>query len=441
MDVEIERPRVVALLSRSEAEPLRILCAPHGGGKTTALLQYAAQHDDCRFVSLPAQASSENVRALLAPHAGAALTVVDCVEAASARGRDALFEWIAASASSTRRYILSGSSPIHLRLEPARGGVAPISSSVLPFTSEEIGTLALALGVEADALDLEQLCFDTEGWPLAVAWIIRDAALGRQPLHGAYDQWRERNGRPLFDLLAQSYAGPDAVADIMSAMRALRWPASQRTLERLDAAGYPIDRMRGGRRPYRQLVRIAEEAQLARTAPGPDDRLVLTLFGRFSCSVAGTPVTFVRRRDQNVLAFVALAPSATVSRAELSTAFWPGASRAVASQGLRTTLCRLRRALAAAGGCDAARYLRIDDRIALDLNRVRVDARAFRDCVERAQREDADGESGAARGVRRALRRRGQPLARTERSRTRCELAVRAPVETSSSRSPSMTSA
>src|SRR5665213_1709554 len=97
--------------------------------------------------------------------------------------------------------------------------------------------------------------------------------------------------------------------------------------------------------------------------------------------IRNRPVTFVRRRDQSLLVFVALAPGASVSRAEALKALWPDAPPAVASQGLRTALSRLRHALAEAAGHDADRYLRVDSRVALDLDRVSLDVSRFVDHI------------------------------------------------------------
>jgi hypothetical protein len=69
----------------------------------------------------------------------------------------------------------------------------------------------------------------------------------------------------------------------------------------------------------------------------------------------------------------------------------------VASQGLRTTLSRLRRAISEAAECDADRYLRVDSRITLDLDHVSIDARRLVDLVECAKFEVKRGRRRTAR--------------------------------------------
>lgn len=397
--IEIARPRILDAFAWFDYMPVRILCAPNGGGKSTALLQYAAQRSGVASMTLPRDATSIQVTRLLAGAEGAREVVIDEVDAASPSGLEALFEEIDANHARGRRYMLGGSSRARMQVQRflPRGIAELFDASLLAFTSAEIGELAAAHGVAGDEIDVEQLKYETDGWPVAVAWIIRDAARAGHSLRGAFEQWRDRNGHLLVEFVALAQRSGESAEAFMSAIRSVPDPASQRTLERLEADGYPVVRMRASLRPYRVLTRLVRETPEADTALPIDDRLVLKLFGRFSCKVRNQAVTFARRRDQNLLAFVALARGASVTRSEVLAAFWPDAPAAVASQGLRTTLSRLRRAIAEAAGCDADRYLRADGRIALDLDRVSIDVRRFADHIECARLEDARGKGGAAR--------------------------------------------
>jgi len=375
-----------------------MLCAPHGGGTSTALQQYAATHADARLVSLSPNATRAQVVTALEDHSATSLTIVDHADAASPAGRDALFEHIEAHVPGGKRYLLGGSSRsrMHALALVARGIAVMVDASVLPFSAEEIGELARGHGVVADAFDVAQLSYDTDGWPVAVAWIIRDAADHGRTLSGALEGWRKRNGHLILEFVSAAHGDPPSARIFAAAIGSLADPASQRALERLDAAGYPLVRMRAGLRPYRLLMRRPAE-DTAEEAPAFTSRLTLTMLGRFACTIGERRVVFGRRRDQNVLAYVALAPDATVTREELLATFWPDAPRPVASQGLRTTLCRLRRALTdAAGGVDVARYLRVDASVTLDLAWVTIDARWFCTFVERGDAEAANGHRRAA---------------------------------------------
>jgi hypothetical protein len=400
--LEIHRPRVLNTLeaaARAGMAAVQVLCAPHGSGKTTALRQLLAQRSDAAYIALPAAASPEQIRSSLAEISGARLAIIDQADVASAESREALCESIEAGCSAGMRYILGGSSRTAMRAQAlaARGMGALVDASLLPFTSAEIAELATAQRVPFDEIDVEQLKYDTDGWAAAVSWVVRDAARDGRGLRGAFEQWRQLNGHLLLELLVLSHDDAAASEAFVAAMRSFPDPATQRDLERLDAVGYPIVRMRSGLRPYRVLMQIAGNMRSTDRAEIHGGRLVLKLFGRFSCQVGSRPVTFDRRRDQNLLTYIALTPGASVTRADLLSTFWPNASPAVASQGLRTTLCRLRRAVSDAAGCDAARYVSVDNSIALDLDWVSIDARSFRAQVELAETASEGGNWSAAR--------------------------------------------
>ncbi len=378
-----------------------MLCAPHGGGKTTALLQLAAQHPPAALVSLPAGASRARVTACLAKIAGSRLAVIDGVDAASPAGRRALFESIEENVARGQRYLLSGSSRTQMHVQPlvARGGAEIIDASLLAFTESEIRELAAVYGVANDGLDIQQLAYDTDGWPVAVSWIIRDAARDGRALRGALEIWSERNGHLLLEYVTTSHTDAVSSEAFVAALRSHADPAAQRAFERLEADGYPIVRMRARLRPYRVLARIACDVPAGEATDPVDGHLILKLFGRFSCTIGNQPVDFDRRRDQSLLTYIALAPGATVTRAELLSEFWPNVPPAVASQGLRSTLFRLRRAVSDAAGCDAGRYICVDNSISLDLDWVSIDARLFRDYIALAQIEDANDNRSAARNL------------------------------------------
>jgi DNA-binding SARP family transcriptional activator len=121
----------------------------------------------------------------------------------------------------------------------------------------------------------------------------------------------------------------------------------------------------------------------------------MTLFGRFSCAISGQEIVFARRRDRDILAYLALAPSGSVMRSDLLQVFWPTSTRTEALQGLRTTLCRLRRAIAIGGACSPDEYLHVGEVIWLHLDMFSVDARHFRRSLERADAEEARGDGAS----------------------------------------------
>lgn len=396
---EIVRHNLLGDLAISSVAPVRMLCAPHGGGKTTALRQFASVNRRTGMASIPPNAGRVAVLACLAALAEYDLIIVDQADAAMSAGREALFDSIDVGIALGKRYLLAGTSRTLMRAQTsvAHGIAEIIEPGMLAFSAAEIGDLAACYGLAADEIDVEQLKYDTDGWPLAVSWIVRDAARNGQTLRGAFDRWREHNEHLLLEFVTASHDDPISAEAFVAAIRSLPNPSSQRMLELLEAGGWPIVRMRTRLRPYRILTRFADKIPLPERSEPLERHLNLNLFGRFSCRVADQDVAFDRRRDQNLLTYVALAPGATVHRAELLATFWPNAPRTVASQGLRSTLYRLRRAIAEAAGCNADRYVSVGDSITLDLKWVSIDARTFREHVELAVTEDGIGNRDAAR--------------------------------------------
>ena len=153
-----------------------MICAPHGGGKSTALRQFAMQDRRVNVVRLPPHASRLQVVAGLGAPTSVGLTLIDQFDQLSPAGSEALFEIIEANWPYGSHYLLAGSSrtQMHAQAMVARGLAAVVDSSLLSFSSSEIADLANAHGVECDQMDVEQLKYDTDGWPLIVAWIIRE---------------------------------------------------------------------------------------------------------------------------------------------------------------------------------------------------------------------------------------------------------------------------
>jgi hypothetical protein len=394
--VEIMRSRVQGALASSNGTSVRVLCAPHGGGKTTALLHYAAQHSDVAMIKLYYRATKHQVAQLLAGVENAREIVVDDADLASPGGLQMLFEEIEAR-HATCRYLLGVSSRTRIENRLRHGIVHWFDPSLLLFSSSEIRKFAEVHGIDPDDLDVEEVKYETDGWPVAVSWIIRDAVRDGCSRGGAFDEWCRRNVRPLLEFVAASQAGGASMEAFLSAALSVAESTSQRTLDRLVGEGYPVLRIREGLRPYRIFMRLDGNTVDGSLSFGIDNGLILSLFGRFSCSIRGRPVTFVRRRDQNLLTFVALAPGGSVTRAEVLRAFWSDRTPTVASQALRTALCRLRRALSDAAENDAEHYVRVDERISLDLDHVSIDVRRFMNHIACAKVGEEQNKRSVAR--------------------------------------------
>jgi DNA-binding SARP family transcriptional activator len=117
-------------------------------------------------------------------------------------------------------------------------------------------------------------------------------------------------------------------------------------------------------------------------------------------------VEWIRRRDGQILTYLALQPGGRASRRELIQAFWPEADPLLGAQSLRSACSTMRRALATVvGHATLAHYVSFGEEIALNLELFTVDARRVRAHI--ADADDAwsrDDTAAAAEHAAAALR-------------------------------------
>ncbi len=404
----VERRRALDWLHATQDVPVRILCGPVGSGKTFAARQYVERSGGrAAYVRVPPRAGEDQLRAAIETAPGADTIVLDDVDRTDAAGYAALVDAIGCG-EVDRKLVLIGRSRRRLHAESliARGFARAITDETLAFDSSEVEELARTYGVTFDREDVAQLLHDTDGWALASEWLVRDAADERRSLRDAFTHWHRRNGHLLIEFVERD--GFEDAAAIEAFFGALRkgWPSAEHETTRLEQLGLPIVRTRTGLRPYRILARLAAPAVAGSPANVPLDRPTVSLpplmsvnvFGRFRCELAGRPIAFSRRRDQQVFAFVALEPGCRTTREKLLEAFWPGINHAVASQGLRTTLSRIRRAIAeAAPSIDPERYFETAGEVRVNVRTVAVDVHRFVDRVEQGRIDDARGSLDGAK--------------------------------------------
>ena len=393
----VERRRVLDWCDATGDAAVRILCGPIGSGKTFAARQFvAASNGRAAYVRVPARTDADSLRAAIATSPALETIVLDDIDRIDAAVYAELVDAIMAR-EVERKLILIGRSRRRLRAESlqARGFARACSDETLAFETDEVEQLAAAYGVAFEHDDVVQLLHDTDGWALASEWLIRDAAESRRPLHDAFGHWRQQNGHLLLEFVERE--GFEDAAAYEAFFNALRngSPAAEHETTRFEQLGLPIVRTRTGLRPYRILARLAAPATThvdIRTTTSVPPVMAVNVFGRFRCEITGQPVPFSRRRDQQVFAFVALQPECRTSRDRLLEAFWPGISHAVASQGLRTTLSRIRRAIAAAAPTvDPERYFETAGEVRVNVRTVAIDALRFVDRVEQGRIDDARG--------------------------------------------------
>jgi hypothetical protein len=402
---EIKRSRLLSLLDSMRASKVVAIYGPVGSGKTTLIKQYLRSIEKCRYVRLSPSATIVTIKSLLKSRASANLIIdgVDNVELES----DCYYDFLECARSGALRakIFLIGRSRRRLGLyDLIRSGQASMLHSYdLAFDADEIALLLQRSGAAYRASDLEWLLHETDGWPLVVEWVIRHAVENGRYLRAALSSWKECYARLLFEILADTYGastdGFQAFEELLTT-RVVAQRSSMR-LQQLEQDGYPVVRTDGVVRPYRILRRlvasqgggdVSEASQIL--APV----MLLDVLGSWRCSIGGRPVVFSRKRDRDVFIFIALQPSAHVSREILLEAFWSGIDRTVAAQGLRTTISRIRRAIAAAAphvGPDA--YFSTSGDLRIDLRTVVVDARQFFEAVDQAHADEIFGFTAQAK--------------------------------------------
>ncbi len=261
------------------------------------------------------------------------------------------------------------------------GGLAALcDEEKLTFTPAEIAQLAEALGVSYSGSDITRLLDASEGWAVVVSGAIREAASTNTSLGGAHERWRRTGARSFAgfieaELSRADACDRDAVRRLMSGAT-LDDPA---TLQRLAARGLFVRETAEGFEPSRALAITrggrAPRIDRAVNALAP---MTLRLFGRFEARIGERNVAWMRRRDQQIVQYLALREGGRATRTELQERFWPNVDRSAAAQNLRTACSTIRRALAAlVGYADVEQYFRVKYEVALNTDLVISDVSRF----------------------------------------------------------------
>ncbi|HZO94066.1 MAG TPA: AAA family ATPase [Candidatus Baltobacteraceae bacterium] len=411
--------------------PLRLVAAPPGSGKTTALVTYAAApRHRAAYVALDASASVASFCAALGRALGAGRLDDEAAlfDALDAAGRCEILVDEADRAPAPVRELLhrlvyeAGDNVTFVYAARARDVVdatrlvslglgAVLDADRLAFTIDEATRLAEAANVDAAERDVSRLVHDTEGWAFAVCSAIRECASGGRPLEGAFERWRRANARLVRQFVDATLA--DENAELVAAARKLfdGELIDEATLDRLEQRGLFVRWLDGTFRPYRAVARVSRTAapQPAASALAP---FSVRLFGKPDVRIEGQRVAWFRRRDAQIFAFLALQPQGRARRETLLRAFWPDADRQLASQSLRSACSTMRRSLAAVVGyADLAHYVAFGDEIALNLDLFAIDARRVRAHLRDAEAAWSAGDVPAAvEHDRAALRLAREPL-------------------------------
>ena len=424
----IHRERLSLWLAEHADFPLRLLAAPAGCGKTTALVLYATRSRFpaayvslragdgaaairaavCDALGLDAVADTETLLGALAS-VGRREILVDDADRASDDGRHLLQrlvfdgpENVTFVYAARTREVFETTRLISLGLAALCGG------GRLAFTLDEAARfIDSSRIVRGDERDVARLVMDTDGWAFALCSTVRHAVSSGRTLDGALERWQRASGGLINEFIDAALADQEPAL----AARARRLfdgePVDDATLDRLEARGMFVQLTDGVCRPYRVIARLARVA-----APASTTTLMpfaVELFGTPQVRFDGQRVEWVRRRDGQIFTYLALRPDGRASRRDLIRAFWPDADPLLGAQSLRSACSTMRRALAAITGHAAlAHYVSFGEDIALNLDLLTVDARRVRahvaDSDDAASRSDdavaADHAAAALRIVR-----------------------------------------
>jgi hypothetical protein len=350
------------------------------------------------FERLFAAATGSSVAAF-AESKAAQIVVVDQADDMYADARELLRRAVQ-NGPETTRFVVTA------RGESIRDVVGPFARvsdpALFRFDADELKRLCEANGVTFAPAEIELALQMTSGWATALADTVRSARPGPLPLADAVKDWRSGGGVVVQSIVERMLeVAPPHDAALLTIVLAEPQRATPAQLTELAGRGLFVDVVEG--RPLLNPVVAAGGRDLARARlhrdDSPDgDSAVLRLFGSFRMTVQGTEVRFSRRRDRQIIAYLALAPDGRATRAELFDTFWPRADRDSRSQGLRTACSMIRSAIARCAGRESVdRYFRVADGwVSLSMEHVTCDLRAFEAEIARATEAELAGDSRRA---------------------------------------------
>jgi hypothetical protein len=402
----IRRERISGWLSDHADVPLRLIAAPSGSGKTTALVAYAAAPlHRAAYISLDAGTTPASLRTTIArafgfpdpddddvllcelESADRCEVLIDEADRAPEAVRIALRRFVyEAPENVTFVYACRSRDVVDATRLVSLGLGAVLDADRLAFTVEEATRLAEAARLDtSDEREIARLVHDTEGWAFALCSAIRETASAQhRSLENAFDRWRRGNGRFMRCFIDDALADEDPVLSAAARKVFDGENVDDNLLDRLEQRGLFVRWADGAFRPYRAIARVTRIA----TAQ-PSRALVpftVRLFGKPEVRIEGQRVAWFRRRDAQIFAFLALQPQGKARRETLLRAFWPEADRQLAAQSLRSACSTMRRSLAAVVGyADLSHYAAFGEEVALNLDLFAIDARRVR-----AHLRDAD---------------------------------------------------
>ena len=415
----LTRSRLTAWFKRHEDVPLRLLAAPAGNGKTTAIVHYLTQsRRNWTYVALRDEDTQEAVRERIA--AGLGITPVPetfpefvtalnqcapceiAIDNADRPLPEAIEELLTlvgvAPAGVSLIFAARSRAALDATRYIAQGTAVLLDDNQLAFDADDVAGMCEWLELAFTPTDVARLLEETEGWPLVAHWVLREASSGGGGVAGAYERWRRTSGRHFADYLDDELkrAGETMRAEFHAASGG-NGPAEERErLAKLESRGLFVRFTNGAYRPYRVARQFDLESGVTVATPvvqDPSALLVVRMFGRFEAEIGGRRIEWIRRREAQIFKYLLLKPDGNASRTELRETFWPDASAHLATQSIRTASSNIRKAIAAIVGYgNVDRYFTSRGDMAVEVSNAVIDLRRFT-----AHVADGDAELDAGR--------------------------------------------
>ena len=369
--------------------PLRVIAAPAGSGKTTAIVSsLRTRPRNAHYYAVRAGDAAAVLREEIATALGRTETFASYAEVVEALAAgepcEIVFDEIdTADPAAIREFLaLVSDAPAETTFTAicrsrelltetrlfTRGLAALCDADKLAFTPDEIAGLADSLDVVHNEAEVRRLLEETEGWAVVVCGAIREAASVNHALGGAFDGWRRSHGR-VFRLFLDDHAAATGDRGFVERLCSGVTVDDPETLARLEQRGLFIRFIDGEFRPYRAVEALRR---------------------------GDAPPAILRERAAGV-ELLALRPECRASRLELQDAFWPSGDRSAAAQNLRTACSTIRKAIAAIVGYDAVeRYFTVRGDVAINVDHALIDVRRFSGHLSEGDADVARGDVSAA---------------------------------------------
>jgi hypothetical protein len=416
----VKRHSVENWFSFHRDTPLRYVYGPTGAGKGTAALLHArAAGHPVAFMQMPAAGTkSAFVSALDRVLDTSISDIGDLSRAFPAHER---FELIIADVdyandevralltrlpsdvppNVTLTYLARARNVVDIVALTTKGIGAAMDRGLLAFSPAEAAEMCDALGVSYTPTDISQLIYSSDGWAFAVAGAIRDAASERRELRGALTRWQDRNRRLIEELLARSLVGlsPNEV-EAAQRIYAGENPGTSPAYARLHDLGLLLSFSDTELRPLRAVApaSMKRDLQADMVAPPIDIPMAtIEMFGQFEMVIDGRPVEWFRKRDRQIVEYLALQLDTSATRHNIISTFWPNTDAQLAGQSLRTACSTIRRAIAQCVGYDRVHcYFTAGRSLRLNTDHVSISSLRFRGQIRSAEDALREGNDAAA---------------------------------------------